>query len=998
LVSNKKRLLSITIWLVVLLLLSGTAVTLADPAPEEKEPDYKAAPLNPLFEEYTELMEEGKLDPQADRFTTGYIPSPVERQDYDELVIDREEVDPASNLPSSFDLREENRVTPVKDQGGYGSCWAFATYGSLESYLMPDEEKNFSENNLMRSHGFDMDPMQGGNELVSMAYLSRWDGPVLEKDDPYPYGPGDEDLPAARHVQNVEFIPKDKDTIKQTIKEDGAVAAWMYADMDYYDDSNNAYYYDETDDPESPNHMINIIGWDDHYSKENFKTTPEDDGAWIIKDSHGPEAHDDGYFYISYEDTWSAYYATAFHNAEPTDNYSSLYYYDEFGLVTNIGAGTETLYGANIFTAENDEALAAVSIASFASHTDYEIEIYTGVEEGEPTGGSQQHTQKGTFENGGYRTIPLTETIPLSQGERFSVVIEFTTPGFNFPVPMERKLEGHSSKADNNPGESFISPDKVSWDDLYYLGQANPDYEVWKNVCIKAFTTEKEEEDLEYTIEVSAKPEEGGEVDGGGVYEEGETVTVTATANEGYYFVNWTEDGNEVSTESEYTFEAERDRSLTANFRAEYTNILFFQNPEERKVKVWYLDGHKKIDKETIAEDHASGWLVKAVYDMNNSGYPDLVWQHPDSGELTIWQMIDFDFNRAPDIPILNPASGKSEIDPVWEMMAVHDLNDSGNPDIFWQRDDGELAVWLQKDDGSYQTGRLYNRYERGEKSVSPDWQIGAVFDLLADGDTEVIWHAVGGEHEDQLAYWKLDLEDEDAFKRSASARLINRPPEDPGIDPAWSLRASADLFGTGKEDLIFQRNDGELAYWTMDGLTRDESGRLEPKKVESSDWQLVGSWVKHKPPEPPEKEFKDGIWHGIKKGTNIIYTEMHIKDNTITAEGSPLKANGNPISLWVHFPYEEDPVTYIFDGDLPVSPDEVFELYFEGGDGADFALFGELLPGNIIDGLAVHQDPVRNREMEYNWIGLHEDEVEVQYLEINELLDPDVMIEATEE
>ena len=73
---------------------------------------------------------------------------------------------------------------------------------------------------------------------------------------------------------------------------------------------------------------------------------------------------------------------------------------------------------------------------------------------------------------------------------------------------------------------------------------------------------------VNHTITVSANPAEAGTVTGAGEYEEGATATLTATANEGYEFVNWTENEEEVSTDAEYTFEVLADRALVANFKA----------------------------------------------------------------------------------------------------------------------------------------------------------------------------------------------------------------------------------------------------------------------------------------------------------------------------------------------------------------------------------------------------------------------------------------------
>ena len=69
-----------------------------------------------------------------------------------------------------------------------------------------------------------------------------------------------------------------------------------------------------------------------------------------------------------------------------------------------------------------------------------------------------------------------------------------------------------------------------------------------------------------YNITVSANNDEWGSVKGGGTYEHGTSVKVEAEVNDGYLFVHWTENGSQVSTTTEYTFSATKDRDLVAVF------------------------------------------------------------------------------------------------------------------------------------------------------------------------------------------------------------------------------------------------------------------------------------------------------------------------------------------------------------------------------------------------------------------------------------------------
>jgi hypothetical protein len=74
-----------------------------------------------------------------------------------------------------------------------------------------------------------------------------------------------------------------------------------------------------------------------------------------------------------------------------------------------------------------------------------------------------------------------------------------------------------------------------------------------------------------FVITTSANPVSGGTSSGGGTFDSGTLVTVTAAPSVGFRFVNWTEGGSSISTSSSYTFNITANRSLTANFIQTYT-------------------------------------------------------------------------------------------------------------------------------------------------------------------------------------------------------------------------------------------------------------------------------------------------------------------------------------------------------------------------------------------------------------------------------------------
>ena len=290
------------------------------------------APLNPDFVAYQRARTMPDVSTAiGDGFRAGVIPHPVDMSH----ISPRREARMLVGYPASYDLRTASpgpKLTGVRNQGPAGSCWAHATYASLESCLLPGELWDFSENHLKNTRGFDHAHDAGGNHIMSTAYLARWSGPVAEADDPYnPFsGFSPEGLEPRKHVQEVMWLANDSDEIKWAITTHGAVHTSYFHDGSYYNSEHSAYYYPV--EGTGTNHAVATVGWDDDFPADRFSTIPPGDGAWIIKNSWGEGWGDGGYGYISYYDTRFVPRAL-FRNAEPTTNYERNYQYDPLGRV-----------------------------------------------------------------------------------------------------------------------------------------------------------------------------------------------------------------------------------------------------------------------------------------------------------------------------------------------------------------------------------------------------------------------------------------------------------------------------------------------------------------------------------------------------------------------------------------------------------------------------------------------------------------------------------------
>ena len=409
----------------------------------------------------------------------------------------------SSSLPASYSSRALGYVTAPKNQNPWGTCWAFSTIACAETSLvskglMTLEEADLSEQHLTyfyyhpqtdplgntEGDGFVLedgqDYMKMGGVLHSAAFTAaNWMGFAAESLAPYPNTeeyPADLDAKLAyqdvAHLKNAWWVSSQKvQKIKSMLMEHGAAAISMYFDNNYYNYDTAAYYCCNVS---KANHGVTVVGWDDAYSKENFKEgkRPSSDGAWLIKNSWSEGWGDEGYFWLSYEDTtlsngcWFLFF-----EAEKADVYDHNYHYDGSNYPIYVKSSDINL--AAVYQAKagvtGAEALKAVGIAVDGSDMPYSIQVYKDLlEPDNPESGTQvfEEPQTGIFPSSGYYTIPLEKEVPLEEGTVFSVVIKLEK-GANGTTGYYLDLTKGGRVTAQNAGQTFRkdkSQDK--WEDL----------------------------------------------------------------------------------------------------------------------------------------------------------------------------------------------------------------------------------------------------------------------------------------------------------------------------------------------------------------------------------------------------------------------------------------------------------------------------------------------------------------------------------------------------
>ena len=433
-------------------------------------------------------------------------------------------------LPSSHDSRNlsvngTSIITRPRNQGIYETCWAFAACSAAETsllkkgilgkdtYLSPLQLSYFTYhmlNNPLQISLRDETKISsdflytGGNEYLAAFTMANWAGAAEETMVPYSlaesvYQSGLEGKYCfsrdIAHLENVYWTTLNDFTgTKEMILKYGSATTSLYMNEDFlsYNREKSCYYcvydlFNEEDGKFTTNHQVTIVGWDDNYKKENFIIKPKGDGAWLVKNSWGTDWGKGGYFWLSYYD--GSIYAeidqktygndVVFWDYNSVDQYDQNYYYDGGGGIfwwyfweEDTREPEQAASMANVYEAQYEETLEAVSFFTLQDHIAYEIQIYTDIpSEGKPDDGKLVLCLEGEEEYSGYHTIPLPEKVLLDPGDRFAVAVKLDTQieGTHVYLPSDGNGSwdwGVSFETNIKPGESYYLTDsRTEWTD-----------------------------------------------------------------------------------------------------------------------------------------------------------------------------------------------------------------------------------------------------------------------------------------------------------------------------------------------------------------------------------------------------------------------------------------------------------------------------------------------------------------------------------------------------